>query len=103
MENQLRKTTIKIKEGVEFQFHKITKFNRFGCKALYYANSSNSNNTDATLYDVTVLSKSLLQLNSIYDVVYENMRIYQSINNRVVCPIHYAHLEGDILYIISQA
>lgn len=57
MENTLRKTLIRV-DGIELQFLSVTKFHKFGCKALFYRFDT------ATSYDVTVLSKSLLQINS---------------------------------------
>lgn len=66
---------------MELLFWKLTKFLKFGCKALFYLPD-----TSAT-FDVTVLSKNLLQLNNFSETTLMNIKRYQHLNPKIVCPI----------------
>lgn len=39
------------------------------------------------IYDVTVLSKSLLQLNSFSELIMYNIKKYKNLNAKIICPI----------------
>ena len=97
MESILRKTIIRLDDDVELHFSKVTKYNKLGCKAIF------EDPFTKKIYDIMVLSKGLLQLNSYREQLENNIRRFKSMNSKSLCQIYSYTEDGDVLYIVCES
>ena len=96
MESTLRKTIIRIEDGIELLFWKMVKVHKLGCKAIFERSDTGE------VFDVTVLSKNMLQMNNFSETILTNIKRYQHMNSKIVCPIFSITEDLECIYIISQ-